>query len=394
MALHDAARWLYTAAGTADTWQQHRSLGPAARRLLHSIPVMLVPARHPPSEPESVADLCTGIIRSADRLRCAAIGFAPHALSSPAANSMSWRRHALATAITSHASHLVLRGLAKRGRLLGADPDVCTQLDQAAAAARHAWPRLRAVSHAWDTISTGMHGGAEITPVAAEIDDLVLRVGRLAYGNLRWSPDASQSGPVRDPARLAPTLHDITTIVEAIHHAADAVMVIEAADRQAVQEAARAGRLYMPTRLLPEDCNVPYPYGPCPGSHVRPLVASYKAALQATAAVTTALDDLAIQCSLPSAILAAPRRNPPPGANRRPAALYEREAKIGFPEAGQVEGLLHDLHVTDPAMLERAELADATALDLITEVSCKIGRRQRSSGVSSSRVPAQRSRPR
>jgi hypothetical protein len=76
--------------------------------------------------------------------------------------------------------------------------------------------------------------------------------------------------------------------------------------------------------LLPEDWNVPYAYGPCPRSRVRPLVASYKAALQAAAAVTTTLDDLAIQYSLPSTILAAPRRNRPPRANNRPAVLYER----------------------------------------------------------------------
>ena len=42
---------------------------------------------------------------------------------------------------------------------------------------------------------------------------------------------------------------------------------------------------------------------------------------------------------------------------------------LAIPDAGQVQQFLHDLHITEAAMLTRAQLADAAALDLITEAT-------------------------
>jgi len=44
---------------------------------------------------------------------------------------------------------------------------------------------------------------AGLTPVAAEIGDLALRAGRLAYRNPQWTPACSHASLTRDPADLA-----------------------------------------------------------------------------------------------------------------------------------------------------------------------------------------------
>src|SRR5260370_1261487 len=70
-------------------------------------------------------------------------------------------------------------------------------------------PPSRAPPRHWDTISTGAHHGRDISPVAAEVEDLVLRTGRLAYDNPRWTPDRADASPARDPAHLAATVSDL-----------------------------------------------------------------------------------------------------------------------------------------------------------------------------------------
>lgn len=202
--LHDAARWLYAAAGSADAWQQHQAVPPQGRRQLHAIPIAILPPRQPPRAAESVTALSAGITTTADRLRYAALAFAPSARTSPAASSQSWRRHALAAAITSHASHLILGALADRATQLHADTALCDQIGKASAAAAHAWPAWRAATRHWDAITTATHPDAPLTPVAAEIPDLVLRMGRLAFACPHWTPAAAHASPAREPGILAP----------------------------------------------------------------------------------------------------------------------------------------------------------------------------------------------
>jgi hypothetical protein len=58
-----------------------------------------------------------------------------------------------------------------------------------------------------------------------------------------------------------------------------------------------------------------------------------------------------------------------------PAPLARPWPRTAIPDAGQVEQFLHDLRVSEPAMLTRAQLADAAALDLITEATQAASRR-------------------
>jgi hypothetical protein len=376
MALHDAARWLYIAAGTSDAWQQHQAVPSEDQAALYGIPVPLIPPRNPPAGPETIDDLCAGITGTVTRLRHIAVELVPHALTSPAATSVSWRQHARAAAITSHASYVILHALASRAAELSPGNHLRGQLGHAMELAAQAWPRQRGTSHLWDRFATGPPARAPRTPVAAEVEDLVLRIGRLAYHDPAWAPGVAHRAHARKPYRLASALSDIFSVTAAVHHAADAMTIVAAADRQAIGLAIQAGRVYMPCPKPSGTSDLLYPYVPCSAERARDLLAVYDSAIRSATDLVTALDDLAISAHLPSAALAAPRRNSPPRPGSVPPVIFtDPAAAIVIPEAGQVSPLLHELRISEPAMLTRAELADTAALRLLTEAISKVSRR-------------------
>jgi hypothetical protein len=190
LALLTASHCAWVAGATMQAAQRSHPPPPDAFRLLSAIPANFPPPQRVPSDDEQVRDLCHGAVVTAERLRHAALAFARHARWSPTTTSTSWRKDALASAITGHASALILRGLTERAKQLAADPAICAQLHSAADALSQAWPTWRAIAHHFDIVSTGIHRGAGPTPVAAEFGDLVLRIGRLAYHNQHWTPAA------------------------------------------------------------------------------------------------------------------------------------------------------------------------------------------------------------
>jgi hypothetical protein len=183
LAVLTASHCTWVAGAAVQAAHRQHPPSPDTRGLMTAIPANFAPPRVAPSGNEQVSDLCHGIAVTAERLRHAVLAFARQARWSPAATSASWRKHALASAITGHASELILRGLAEQARQLATRPAIYAQLQTAADTTSEAWPRWRAIAHHFDIISTGIHRGAGPTPVAAESGDLVLRVGRLAYRN-------------------------------------------------------------------------------------------------------------------------------------------------------------------------------------------------------------------
>jgi hypothetical protein len=161
--LHAASHWLRIAATSVRTAHLQQAPPAAAHRLLAAIPSNIAPPRQPLSDTEQVPDLCKGITVTAERVRHAAQAFAGQARWSPAANSVLWRRDALASAITGHASELILRGLAERAGQLDIGPVLRMHLACAAEAIGQAWPTWRAIARHWDTISTGSHHVRAIT---------------------------------------------------------------------------------------------------------------------------------------------------------------------------------------------------------------------------------------
>jgi hypothetical protein len=89
--------------------------------------------------------------------------------------------------VIGHSIEFVLRTLHARAGQIGIEPGIQWSLRAAADAMQDAWTARRAIAAEWDIVSTGSHQAKNLSPVAAEIGDLVLRAGRLAYRN----PDTS-----------------------------------------------------------------------------------------------------------------------------------------------------------------------------------------------------------
>ena len=374
MALRDAEPWLRQAAAAMQTAQRQRYPS-ADRKLLAAIPASIPPPWPALGADEPAAVLCERIPVTAERLRHAALAFAAGARWSPAATSLSWRRDALASAITSHASELVLRTLAERADQLGMQPLFGARLRTAACHMVRVWQSWRAVADQWDIVTTGAVRGAGLTPVAAEIGDLALRAGRLAYRNPHWTPACSHASLSRDPADLAYAPGDIITVLATVHHAADAIGRIAASDRDSVTAAAAENRLYVPVRLLSDKYDIPRPYTPAPRPHTEALLAAYHTAAKAASRVTAFLDDLAVAADAPSSVLAAARQastatRPSPG--RQDNQQAPAQPPIVTPVPGWTEHTLHNLQIRDPALLLRAAVIDEAAHELVTEAVAKI----------------------
>jgi hypothetical protein len=68
--------------------------------------------------------------------------------------------------------------------------------------------------------------------------------------------EASGTALISELADLAPTRDDLRNVLAAVHHAVDALARIVVEDTEAVRTAA-GQRLYLPTRLMPADCDIP-----------------------------------------------------------------------------------------------------------------------------------------
>ena len=356
--LHTASHCTWVAGATVRAAQRTHPPTADGYRLLYSIPANFPPPRVAPSGGEQVRDLYDGVLFTAERLRQAARRFAPRSRWPPTATSATWRKNALASAVTGHASELILRTLAERANQLAAGPATCTQLHQAADAISQAWPEWRAIAHHWDILSTGIHRGTGTSPVATEFGDLVLRIGRLAYRNEQWTPACRDTSLIRDLADLVPALGDVISVIAAVHTAADAVTHIAIQDREAVYTATAASQLYMPTRLLPDECDVPFPYTPALQSRADALLASYDTAINRSTRTTALLGDLAIATKATTSTLALARQASTAQAHGQGARRPTRPAQshITATGTGAAEGLPPERQIRNPSPLTRGSI--------------------------------------
>ena len=389
LAAGTASQWLRAAATAAEPALPHHRPAGTQDMLLAAVPANTAPPRQPPHGGEPVSGLCAGTAICAERLRYLAPAFASRAHFPAAATSASWQRTAHAAAITGHASEPVLRALAGRATQLGINPAIAAGLNQAADATARAWAAWRDAARCWDTVTTGTR--APLAPVAAEIGDLVLWIGRIAHKDPHWTPAGGHTGALREAANLAHVPADIPVVLAAVHDAADAVIRVGACDREAIRAAAAHTGLFVPTRLLPSDYNVPRPFTPAPGQTIDALLASYDTAINASTCAATILDGLAIATGAPTRVLAAIRaagqrgvphliHGPAPAADHAPRAFQH--------ERGHVQRVLRSLDISEPALLGRAAEIDNATHDLIAEATAKMQRRDAAG--SGSRVRTQR----
>jgi hypothetical protein len=294
VAISEGCRWLWGAEAAARVVRHHPATV-TGHTLLHAIPINLPPPRHPPRGGLPVPELCAGTVLTAERLRHLAHLTAIRGHQAMAAHAASWQRSAQAAAITGNGSELILRQLTEPGTNPPAAAAVATAIEQAGHAASRSWRAWRALAHDWDIFTTNRNPA--FTPVAAEIGDLVLCVGRLAYADPAWTPARANASHLRPNADFTGRGTTIAAVVTALHHASDALTRIAAHDRENVRAAATTDRIYVPTRLLPEDDDVPYRYGPAPTAMLAELLATYDAVTEAATRSAAALDQLVLTLS-------------------------------------------------------------------------------------------------
>jgi hypothetical protein len=378
--LLSASRWLRTAGAALRPALDAHPVWAEDAELLYAIPAAVPPRRQPPgSDPESIAELCRGITISASRLRAAVHRSRDRAAWSPQATSGGWQWIAQAAAVTSHLAELALSSLATRADQLASLAVTEAQLHGAAdamIAMRAAWQRVDLM---WNTIITEQR--LLPTPAMTEASDLLLRMGRLVWDNPQWTPARAARAARRDPAALAPGTDAFAQVISAAHQAADALARVAITDTTTVRAAARYGRLYVPTRLLPERYDTPRAFTPAPPAMAAELQQAYHVAADASMRATRELDELAIAVAAPSRALALARTAAPAQSRRRsgygpqpedgshqdaPLAdvlFRHSRATTGLP--GPVERAVRVRRVDDPVILLRAAATDNAARHLI-----------------------------
>ena len=385
LTFHDSGRWLWAAAFRLETRSSHPDSAAEGRNVLTAIPANLPPAYRPLSAETTVPGLCQSVITTAARLQYGAAAFARTARWSAHATSASWRHDALASAITADSSDVIIRSLARRAASIGLHPAIQGHLDNSARALKLACTAWRAVTGEWDLLTTGNHKRAGVSPIAAEMDDLVLRIGRLAYRNPGWTPACGDASLARQAADLAPSADAIPAVLAAVHHATDTLTHMAVTDRRCVCQAAADHRLYIPTRLLPDDYDIPRPYTPAPRSRVTALLDGYRLAVKTCTAATAALDDLALAAGAASRVLAAAHTAPAVSNWQRPALGHAQadrtrdlvssgQLPAKHVQPGRIEDVVRELQLTEPALLLRAAAIDEAAQDLLAEATAKAAR--------------------
>lgn len=376
-----ASRWLQIAGAAASPAFDADPVRTTDTELLSAIPAAAIvpPRRRPGPAEESVAELCQGITISAFRLRRAVRDSEDRARWSPSVTSGAWQWMAQAAAITSQLSALALRAVGTRVSQLASPPVSEAQLNRVAdsmADMRAAWSQVDGL---WDMMITETRMLA--TPAMTDASDLLLRMGRLVWDDPQWTPARSRRAPSRAPAALAPEATAVSTLVSAVHHSVDALTRVAEAETDAVGSAERAGRLYVPTRSLPEYYDVPRPFAPAPASRCEALMAAYRAAHHASVQAVLALDGLAVASGAPSRVLAHARTATSAQANRSHsqgqhdsgvtegtlAGTAFRHSRASTGNAGPVERAIRIRQVSDQAILLRAAAIDNAAHQLIAQ---------------------------
>jgi hypothetical protein len=302
-ALGNAQVWLSVAAKATGA-AGGRPEAVAGRDLLRAVPLCTVPGRVPPHAGETSAALCEGIIAGADRLRAGAFVPAGQVSQSRLLSGPAWRRTAHACAITADLACRAMGMLAKGTARAPGESLAAGELREAADALGGASDAWLALARLWQVITTDTQDA--VSPVTIDASDLVLRMGRLVSGDPRWTPARRDAGPP-DAARLAPDAASLRMVLAAVHHAIDAIGSVARADADGVQVAARAGRLYMPARILGDVEVGRLPYRTAPADRVFLLQAAYQSVVDSCDRAARVMDGICGESGGASRVLALAR---------------------------------------------------------------------------------------
>jgi hypothetical protein len=380
--LNAACQWLWVLDASVRAAQQREPAGTIGAEVLAAIPVNTLPPRQALRSGEPVAALCEGAISSAERVRHLAWLAAEHTPASRNVTTASLRQIAETSTVTSHNCAALLDVLAARMDQAG-HSDGSSWLVQAAETARQARDDWLSAARGVLRVRTVTPGAA--SPVAVEAGELASWSGRLAYADPQWSPSDGPDRPLRRPETVA--AKDVPQMVAAAHHTCETLEGLAHAEHDQIRAAAQAGRILVPTRSLPEEYDIPYPFARAPQERVEELLAHYAQAGQASRRAAEAIGAVAEIVQAPSQVLTRTRSAVTGHADRlpevpdaAPGISAEADDSARTPaEPGPVETTLLDLGITDPSLLAESAKIDRHAERLIIDAAATTEARQRPS---------------
>ncbi|HXL87648.1 MAG TPA: hypothetical protein VN969_01480 [Streptosporangiaceae bacterium] len=302
--LDAARRWLTAADSLMPPGGEALTEVAIGEHLLRDVPLAAPPDRRIPTGSESPAELCTGITISADRLRVITSAVSSQDCSVTSATGPSWSHAARAAAIVSDLAARELSMLAGREASLDRLGVNGLRLRDAVNAFAQSCAAWQLASQLWRHVTTGLERPASAT--TADLDDLVLRMGRLASGNPRWTPARRDRAPGPSPVGLRPD--ELAAVLAAVHHAADALAWMASADLAMITAFGDRGYLYMPNRVLERPDASISAYVRLPEDRLVMLQDAYLTVANASHHAVRELDDLAIAVNAPSRTLGYARR--------------------------------------------------------------------------------------
>jgi hypothetical protein len=370
-ALNAACQWLWVFGACVVAAGRQQPVLAADRDLLAAIPVNALPAKPVLAGAGTTLSVSDGVITAAERLRYLAWRAAQQPPWMPAFTVTSLRQAAEASALTSHHSALLADALTAR-TTQGAFPAAGADMAAAAQAARRAASAWFQAARALRQVTTDTRG--QVTPAAAEALDLAWWTGRLAHADPAWTLASGPGCTPRSPRQLAPRPEDLPHVVAAVHHAADALALLAETEHHQLRDAARAGRILVPTRSLDCDYDIPRPYGPAPQQVAGTLLARYRDTTQASRQATVTFGHAARATGAPSRILATARELTHTTGPATQATDRQNEATyLGQGNAEDMPGPLQNsllgLGVTRPALLARGAELDKAGQRLLIEAA-------------------------
>lgn len=368
--LNAACQWLWMLEASARAAHQRAPTSSGGTELLSAIPVNTLPPRCVVRGGEPVTVLCEGAISSAERVRHLAWMAADRAAASQNLTVASLRQVAEHSTVTSHNCASLLGILAACMAQAGhaeASSRLTTAAEEASQA-RDTWLRAAREVTRIRTATPDL-----VSPAAIEAAELTLWTGRLAYADPDWSPSHGPAGALRPPETLA--MEDLPQVIAVAHHACETLTSLACAEHDQVRAAAIAGRILVPTRSLPDDYDIPYPFARAPRERVVSLLKSYAESARASRRTADTLGGVAAMAHTPSRTLALARSAVTGQAEhhpdvtdpawQQPAEADGQVAATAMP--GPVQTILLDLGVNDVALLTRSAELDREAERLIID---------------------------
>lgn len=376
-ALNAACQWLWVLNASVQAAHRREPASATDGELLRSVPANSAPPRRLPECDATVTALCEGTITTSERLRYLAWNAAERAPWSSGMSVTSMYQVAAASTATSHNSEVLLRVLAARTTHPGFE-QVSAQLSAASDAAMRTRQAWLGVAHALDDIITDAEG--QVSRAAAETRDLALWTGRLAYANPDWTLATGPAQATRAPEDLAAGPEQVPLVIAAVHQVSATLTRLAGAEQQQIRAAARAGRILVTTRSLPDEFDIPRPFARAPRARVERLLSCYRGAAHASRQVTAAIAPVAEATRAPSRMLTATAvalGHGHVGAPEEEIMPNDFPRMPVCPEAddrpGPVERTLRRLGVIRPDVLRRGAEIDQASVRLIIDAANELG---------------------